>query len=109
MDSQQAQETTDRAARFPDGVAAVSDASQTEWMEYVYMQQPKPINATGVPVTLSVMDANGNYRSIGASHKRRTDSIASNGNQTSQANTQSTPHSTVATHTGHLKQPLLRS
>ena len=29
------------------------------------MQQPKPTNATGVPVTLSVVDANGNYRTIG--------------------------------------------
>jgi hypothetical protein len=34
-------------------------------MEYVYMQQPKPNNATGVPVTISVIDANGNYREIG--------------------------------------------
>jgi hypothetical protein len=34
-------------------------------MEYVYMQQPMPSNVTGVPVTLSVLDANGNYRSIG--------------------------------------------
>ena len=29
------------------------------------MQQPKPNNATGVPVTISVVDANGNYREIG--------------------------------------------
>ncbi len=56
---------SDRAARFPDGVPAVSDESQSEWMEYVYMQQPKPNNATGVPVTISVIDANGNYREIG--------------------------------------------
>jgi hypothetical protein len=34
-------------------------------MEYVYMQQPKPTNATGVPVQLEVVDANGNYRAIG--------------------------------------------
>jgi hypothetical protein len=34
-------------------------------MEYVYMQKPRPTNATGVPVTLSVVDANGNYRTIG--------------------------------------------
>ena len=55
----------DRIARFPDGVPAVSDESMTDWMEYVYMQQPKPTNATGVPVTLSVIDANNNYREIG--------------------------------------------
>jgi hypothetical protein len=56
----------DRSARFPDGVGCVSDASQTEWMAYVYMQQPKPTNATGVPITLNVVDANGNYRTIGS-------------------------------------------
>jgi hypothetical protein len=36
-----------------------------EWMEYVYMQQNKPTNVTGVPVTISVVDANGNYRTVG--------------------------------------------
>jgi hypothetical protein len=35
-------------------------------MEYVYMQQPKPTNTTGVPVTLSVIDSNNNYRQIGS-------------------------------------------
>jgi hypothetical protein len=55
----------DRAARFPNGVAAVSDASESSWMEYVYMQQPKPTNATGVTVALTVVDANGNERLIG--------------------------------------------
>ena len=55
----------DRSARFPNGVAAVSEESQEEWMQYIYMQQPKPTNATGVTVKLSVLDANGNYRSIG--------------------------------------------
>jgi len=57
---------TEQAARFPNGVPAVSDASQSAWMQYVYMQQPKPYNATGVQVTLSVLDANGNYRTIGS-------------------------------------------
>jgi hypothetical protein len=51
-------------------VPAVSDASQTTWMAYVYMQQPKPNNATGVPDTLSVVDLNGNFREIGTT---RTD------------------------------------
>jgi hypothetical protein len=54
-----------QAANFPYGVPAVSDDSQTGWMEYVYMQQPCPSNVTGVPVTLSVLDSNGNYRQIG--------------------------------------------
>ena len=56
---------SDRAARFPNGIACVSDESQSSWMDYVYMQQPKPANTTGVPVTLSVLDSNGNYRTIG--------------------------------------------
>ena len=55
----------EQAARFPNGVPAVSDESQTAWMEYVYMQQPMPTNVVGVPITISVVDANGNYRPIG--------------------------------------------
>ena len=55
----------EQAARFPNGVAAVSDASQGAWMEYVYMQKPRPTDTVGVPVTISVVDANGNYRDIG--------------------------------------------
>jgi hypothetical protein len=31
-----------QAARFPHGVPAVSDESMGEWMEYVYMQKPRP-------------------------------------------------------------------
>jgi hypothetical protein len=55
----------EQAARFPNGVPAVSDASQSAWMEYVYMQKPRPTNATGVQVVLSIVDSNGNYRDIG--------------------------------------------
>ena len=55
----------EQATRFPDGVPAVSDASQANWMEYVYMQKPRPTDATGVEVVLSVLDANGNFREIG--------------------------------------------
>ncbi len=54
------------AANFPNGVPAVSDASQKVWMEYIYMQQPCPTDVTGVPVDISVLDSNGNYRSIGS-------------------------------------------
>jgi hypothetical protein len=35
-------------------------------MEAVYQQQAMPTNITGVPITLSVVDANGNYRTIGS-------------------------------------------
>jgi hypothetical protein len=52
-------------ARFPNGVPAVSDASQSAWMLYVYKQFERPTNATGVPVTIDVIDGNGNYRNIG--------------------------------------------
>ncbi len=51
--------------RFPNGVAAVSDESMNDWMKYVYMQFERPTNATGVPLTIDVLDANGNYRNIG--------------------------------------------
>ena len=51
--------------RFPNGVAAVSDASMSDWMLYVYKQFERPMSATGVEVTISVVDANGNYREIG--------------------------------------------
>ena len=53
------------AARFPNGVPAVSDESQSTWMLYVYKNFGRPTNATGVPVELSVVDSNGNYRTIG--------------------------------------------
>jgi hypothetical protein len=55
----------ERTARFPNGVPAVSDESQSAWMDYVYMQMPRPTNATGVPVSINVVDPNGNYRTIG--------------------------------------------
>ncbi len=54
-----------QAANFPNGVPCMSDDSMKQWMEFVYMQQPCPTNLTGVPITLSVLDANGNYRTIG--------------------------------------------
>jgi hypothetical protein len=52
-------------ARFPNGVPAVSDQSQSDWMGYAYMQKEHPANATGVTVTLSVLDPNGDTYSIG--------------------------------------------
>ncbi|MDR1992736.1 MAG: PQQ-binding-like beta-propeller repeat protein [Nitrososphaerota archaeon] len=54
-----------RVARFPNGVPAVSEDSQEAWMEYVYMQQTEPKNATGVSVELSVIDPNGNNYVVG--------------------------------------------
>jgi hypothetical protein len=37
----------------------------TEWMGYVYQQQPIPSTFSGVPVSINVIDSNGNYRNIG--------------------------------------------
>jgi hypothetical protein len=56
---------TDLVARFPHGVPAVSEESMRLWMEYVYSQQVKPADATGVPVTVSVYDPNGNTYDVG--------------------------------------------
>jgi hypothetical protein len=56
---------TEQSARFPNGIPAVSDDSQEAWMEYVYSQQAKPANVTGVDISLTVLDSNGNYRNIG--------------------------------------------
>ncbi len=53
------------AMRFPNGVPAVSDDSQSQYMLYMYKQFEMPTNTTGVPVTISVVDANGNFRDIG--------------------------------------------
>jgi outer membrane protein assembly factor BamB len=55
----------EQAADFPNGVPAVSDASMSAWMEYVYMQKPMPTNVTGVNVSLDAIDPNGNYIHIG--------------------------------------------
>jgi hypothetical protein len=52
-------------ARFPAGVPAVSDESQSAWMKYVYMQFAKPADTTGITVSLDTIDPNGNYRHIG--------------------------------------------
>lgn len=55
----------EQAARFPNGVPAMSDASMSEWMQYVYMQKPMPTDAKGVGVSLEALDPNGNFVHIG--------------------------------------------
>ncbi len=59
--------TTDDNAklRFPNGVPAVSDANQSEWMLYVYKQFQQPSNILGVPVSIDAMDPNNNYVHLG--------------------------------------------
>jgi len=53
------------AANYPNGLPCVSEESQRLFMESVYMQQPAQSNTTGVPITIDVLDSNGNYRTIG--------------------------------------------
>jgi hypothetical protein len=53
------------AANFPNGLPCVSDASMTQFMEYVYEQQVHPSNTVGVPVTLTAKDPNGNQVTLG--------------------------------------------
>ncbi len=59
--------TTDSsiAMRFPNGVPVVSDASQSDWMLYVYKQFEQPSGATGVPISIDAVDPNGNYVHLG--------------------------------------------
>ncbi len=51
--------------RFPNGVPAVADQSMSDWMAYVYQDKPKPGNVTGVTVSLSAIDSNGNTKDLG--------------------------------------------
>ncbi len=48
------------------GTPAIADASMGQWMEYLYMQKPKPTNATGVPVTLVAIASDGTSETIGS-------------------------------------------
>jgi len=56
---------TEQASDFPNGVPCASDASMSQWMSYVYQQQAEPTNFTGVTVTLTAIDPNGNYITLG--------------------------------------------
>jgi len=55
----------EQAARFPNGVPAVADENMSDWMEYVYMQKPRPTDVVGVEVVLEVLDPNNNYYEVG--------------------------------------------
>ena len=52
-------------ARFPSGVAAVADENMSAWMQYVYMQFPRPADVIGVEVVVEVLDPNGNSYEVG--------------------------------------------
>jgi outer membrane protein assembly factor BamB len=66
------------AANFPNGLPCVSDPSMSQFMEAVYEQQTMPNNITGVPITLSVIDSNGNYRTIGTTTSDASGTFAFN-------------------------------
>jgi len=51
--------------RFPYGVPAVSDASQSAWMLYVYKNFERPTDTTGVPIKIEVMTPSGQYQNLG--------------------------------------------
>ena len=51
--------------RLNEATPAIADEYMTEWMEYLYQQKPKPANATGVEVTVSVLDPNNNVYDVG--------------------------------------------
>jgi hypothetical protein len=60
MDVSAGTKQDEQAARFPNGVPAMSDEDMTTWMEYVYQQKPRPTDVTGVEVVISVLDPNTN-------------------------------------------------
>jgi hypothetical protein len=47
------------------GTPAIGDVYMKPWMEYLYMQQPMPSNATGVPVQLYATGPDGTVITIG--------------------------------------------
>jgi hypothetical protein len=69
FDNSPASYTADVTAKFPNGVPAISDANMSVWMDYLHMQNSTLLNnppqCTGVPVTLTAMDPNGNTITIG--------------------------------------------
>ena len=65
MDTSAGTQQTEQKADFPNGVPCASDASMMAWMGYVYQQQAAPTNFTGVTVTLTAIDPNGNFITLG--------------------------------------------
>ena len=50
------------------GTPAIADPYMSDWMAYLYKQSPEPMNATGVPVTLTYVDPNNNTGTIGTAY-----------------------------------------
>jgi hypothetical protein len=56
---------TDQTSGISQGTPAISDTWMSAWMEYLYMDQPYPAQATGVSVSIVAVDPNGNFIHIG--------------------------------------------
>jgi len=56
---------TQEALDFPNGVPVAADSIMQQWMAYVYQQQPMPTNFVGVPVTITAIDPNHNFVTLG--------------------------------------------
>ena len=65
MDTSTGATQPQQIADFPQGLPCASDASMDQWMSYVYQQQAMPTNFTGVTVSLTAIDPNGNSVNIG--------------------------------------------
>ena len=50
------------------GTPAIADPYMSDWMAYLFEQSPEPMNATGVPVTLTYIDPNNNTGTIGTAY-----------------------------------------
>ena len=65
MDNSPGTQSDEIKLRFPNGVPAMSDASMSDWMLYVYKQFSQPGSAVGVPVSIDAVDPNMNYVHLG--------------------------------------------
>jgi hypothetical protein len=69
LDTSPASSDAALTAKFYNGVPAISDADMSVWMDYLHMQNSTLLNnppiCTGVPVTLTAVDPNGNVNVIG--------------------------------------------
>jgi outer membrane protein assembly factor BamB len=65
MDVSPGTQTEQTLLRFPNGVPAVSDESQSEWMLYVYKEFSKPMDVTGVTVKITAVAPNGESVPVG--------------------------------------------
>ncbi|MGO8805485.1 MAG: hypothetical protein ACLQO7_02625 [Candidatus Bathyarchaeia archaeon] len=65
MDVAAGTKQTEQAGNFANGVPCAADSIMTQWMGYVYQQQPAPATFVGVPVTIGVTDSNHNTYVVG--------------------------------------------